>query len=284
MQSSHSTTPWGVARSTLLLLVPPIITLLILPGAVSSHAQSLEQLAVGPPQVHRAAPPSASSTASELEKVGDELQAEKSYLDAIDYYQAALAKDPQNAVLMNKIGISQLQVHRYKEARKSFDHSTRTDKAYANAYANLGVVYYEEGSFSKSIRYYDKAISLDKNEAVFYSNRAASYFAKKEFERATSDYARAIQLDPGVLERTSRGAGVQAQLPSPQERARYDYVLAKLYARNGMSERSLHYLRKAMEDGYKDIKNVYKDEEFSELRKDPRFTELMASKPTSIPE
>jgi hypothetical protein len=34
-----------------------------------------------------------------------------------------------------------------------------------------------------------------------------------------------------------------------------------------------------MEAGYKDLKNVYKDAEFSELRKNPRFTELMASRP-----
>jgi hypothetical protein len=81
-----------------------------------------------------------------------------------------------------------------------------------------------------------------------------------------------------------RGAGVQARLPSPEDRARYDYVLAKLFAKNGMPDQSLHYLKKAMEDGYKDIKDVYKDEEFSTLRKDPRFVELMASKPVAIPD
>jgi len=50
-----------------------------------------------------------------------------------------------------------------------------------------------------------------------------------------------------------------------------------------MEERSLHYLRKAMEDGYKDIKNVYRDEEFSDLRKDPRFAELMAQNQCRFP-
>jgi hypothetical protein len=39
-----------------------------------------------------------------------------------------------------------------------------------------------------------------------------------------------------------------------------------------------------MEDGYKDISNVYKDNEFTEVRKDPRFAELMAAKTMSIPE
>jgi hypothetical protein len=70
---------------------------------------------------------------------------------------------------------------------------------------------------------------------------------------------------------------VQAQLPSPEDRARYDYTVAKLYAKMGLSEQSLEYLRKAMEAGYKDLKNVYKDVEFTQLRKNPRFTELMAS-------
>ena len=91
-----------------------------------------------------------------------------------------------------------------------------------------------------------------------------------------------MELDPDIFERTSR-AGVLAQLPSPEDRAHYDYVLAKLYARTGAPDRSLHYLKKAMEEGYKDIKNVYKDDEFSTLRKDPRFAELMAAKTTGHP-
>jgi hypothetical protein len=75
---------------------------------------------------------------------------------------------------------------------------------------------------------------------------------------------------------------VQAQLPSPEDRARYDYTVAKLYAKMGFSDQSLEYLKRAMEAGFKDLKNVYKDAEFAELRKNPRFTELMASKTTVI--
>jgi len=115
------------------------------------------------------------------------------------------------------------------------------------------------------------------------NNRGAAYFATKQYERASADYATALQLDPDIFERTSRG-GVQAQLPSPEERAHYDYVLAKIYAKSGEPDRSLHYLKRAMEEGYKDIKNVYKDTEFSTLRKDPRFTELMAAKTLAIPD
>jgi len=55
-----------------------------------------------------------------------------------------------------------------------------------------------------------------------------------------------------------------------------------MYASAGDNENSLVYLRKAMEDGYKNINSVYKDAEFASLRTDPRFTDLMAQKPQAI--
>jgi hypothetical protein len=51
----------------------------------------------------------------------------------------------------------------------------------------------------------------------------------------------------------------------------------------GFSDRSLEYLRKAMEEGYKDFNNVYKDTEFAQLRKDKRFAELVAQKIPALP-
>jgi hypothetical protein len=39
-----------------------------------------------------------------------------------------------------------------------------------------------------------------------------------------------------------------------------------------------------MEEGYKDFKNVYKDVEFAEVRKDKRFAELVAMKNPALPE
>ena len=228
-------------------------------------------------------PPAPDATADALEQQADLLRAQKLFLDALDYYHAALAKKANNSRLLNKIGITELLIQRYKEARKSFERAIHYDHAYADAYNNLGVVYYEAKKYGAAVKQYEKAIGKDNTSASFFSNLGAAYFSKRDFERAVAAYQHAMELDPSVFERTSR-AGVQAQLPSPEDRARYNYTVARLYAKMGLSEQSLEYLRRAMEAGYKDLKNVYKDAEFAELRKSPRFTELMASKAPAIPD
>jgi tetratricopeptide (TPR) repeat protein len=245
-----------------------------------SQAQSNEQVEVGPPPLHRVEPPPHGATPAQLEKEGDDLRVQKNFLDAVDYYIAAL-KGEANASLYNKIGICQLMTQRYKEAKKSFERSIKADRKHADAYNNLGVIFYQSKSYGAAIRNYEKAIALRDDAASYYSNLGAAYFGKRQFEKAVQNYSKAVQLDPDVFERSSH-AGVMAQLPSPEDRAHYDYVLAKLYARSGVSDRSLHYLKKAMEEGYKDIKNVYRDDEFSTLRKDPRFAELMGTKTLAI--
>ena len=254
-----------------------ILLVVISTTAALAQVSHSDQVQIAPPLVRAVEPPAPDATAADLEQEADRLRGDKLYLDALDYYHAALTKKANDACLLNKIGITELMMQRYKEARKSFERAVKSDHEYANAYNNLGVVLYENKKFGAAVKQYEKAIARDSSAASFYSNLGAAYFSKREFDPAVAAYQHALELDPEVFERTSR-AGVQAQLPSPEDRARYNYTVAKLYAKMGLSDQSLEYLRKAMEAGYKDLKNVYKDVEFAELRKNPRFTELMTSK------
>jgi tetratricopeptide (TPR) repeat protein len=231
---------------------------------------------IAPPLVRAIDPPAPDATAADLELQADRLREDKLFLDALDYYHAALTKKAGDARLLNKIGITELMMQRYKQARRSFEQAIRSDRRYADAYNNLGVIFYESKKYGAAVKQYEKAIQMDNNSASFFNNLGAAYFSKRAFESAVEAYQHALELDPDVFERSSRG-GVQAQLPSPEDRARYDYTVAKLFAKMGLSDQSLQYLKKAREDGYKDLKNVYKDVEFTQLRKNPRFTELMAS-------
>ncbi len=246
--------------------------------ALASSDSGSDITATAPAEVRRAEPPPASWSAQDLETRGDSLRAEKAYADSIDYYRAALAKRPDSAGLHNKMGMAELMMLRFGRARKAFERALKADPRYAEAVNNLGVVYYMQTNYKKAIKHYLKAVAIRPDNASFHSNLGTAYFARKNFEQASTSYYRALELDPEIFERNSR-TGVSAHMASPADRARYSYVIAKMYARVGDTDRCLLYLKKAVEQGYAEISNAYKDEEFAAVRKDPRFAEAMTPPP-----
>jgi Tfp pilus assembly protein PilF len=270
------------------LLVPITIVASCVCLSVVSTAQisRTDPVQVKPPLLRTIDPPSPDATVADLEARADELHGQKLYFDAIDYYRAALGKlavPADKAKILNKVCRTQLVMTRWHDGQKTCQQSIKANRKFPDPYNNLGVALYEQKKYGAAIKQYRKAIELDDTAASFYSNLGAALFAKKDYDASAEAYQKALELDPEVFERSSR-QGVQAQVPKPEDRARYDYTVAKLYAKMGFSDRSLQYLRKAMEEGYKDLKNVYKDEEFAELRKDKRFTELMAMKNQALVE
>lgn len=232
--------------------------------------------AIVPQQIRKAEPPSPTASAQELEDSADDLRGEKAFADALDYYHAAMAK-ADTAILHNKVGITYLEMLRYDAAKREFERATKMDKNYPEPYNNLGVIEYIHKNYGRAAKRYEQAIKLRDDSASFHSNLGTAYFAQKQYEKATVEYSKALAIDPDIFERKSRG-GVSLQLASAEDRAKYEYVIAKMYAVMGNSDRSLIYLRKAIEDGYHSIDDVYKDHEFTTMRKDPRFVDLMASR------
>jgi tetratricopeptide (TPR) repeat protein len=258
-----------------------------MPGALPSRSNEIQEvqppIAITPQDITLPPPVSlANGTPEELEKSGDDLREKKDYLQALDYYDAALRKAP-TAILQNKIGMTYITMGRYDKAKDSLKRATKMDKNYAEAFNNYGVVCHMTKKYKDAVKYYRKAIALRDTSASFHSNLATSLVEMKKYDEAMPEYQRAFDLDPDVFERSSR-TGISARMSSPEDRARFSYVLAKLYAGKGNVEKSLYYLRRALEDGYTEINNVYKDSDFATLRKDERFTELMAAKPAAIPQ
>ena len=224
--------------------------------------------------------PDGSASAAKLEQQGDQLRAQKRYLDAIDYYNVALSKEP-TTLLWNKIGMSYLLLQRRDPAAKAFDKAIKLDKHAPEAYNNRGYIEQMKQKYDQAIKYYVKAIKLRDDDAVFHYNVASAYFCKHDYKTAAQEYKAAFALDPNIFNRVSK-IGVMAQSTSPEDRAAFSFMVAKMYAQAGDVEHSIEYLRKAMENGYKDIKRVYTDSEFATLRTDKRFEELMAQRPQPL--
>ncbi len=221
-----------------------------------------------------------SGTPEQLERQGDQFRSQKRFLDAIDYYDAAIAKQP-TALLWNKKGMSELFLQHVNVAKKCFEQSLTIDKNSPEGLNNLGYISQLEQRYNRALKFYQKALVVRPNSATFHYNMGAAYFAKHQFDKAAVQYRAAYDLDPEIFQRVSR-MGIMVQTSSPEDRAAFDFMVAKMYAQAGDNEHSLAYLRKAMEQGYKNINNVYKENEFATLRTDPRFTELMAQKPQAI--
>jgi len=70
---------------------------------------------------------------------------------------------------------------------------------------------------------------------------------------------------------------VLLQERSVEERAKFHYYMAKTYAKAGMIDLALSYIRKALEEGFKDREKFTKDPEFTTLKDNPEFKLLLAT-------
>ena len=211
---------------------------------------------------------------------------QKRYLEGIGLYQRALALQPRDPILLNKLGIAHqwlvgIDPANFKKARNFYESATRADPGYAHPWNNLGTLYYGRKDYKKAIKCYQRALKVAPAQPAFHSNLGTALFARKRYVEALEEYRVALLLDPEVFEHRSP-FGVILQEQSVEDRARYHFMLAKGFASLGYMEKSLAYLRRALEDGFSPVE-AQGDPVFALLRDDPRFQALFAEQPTVIP-
>jgi tetratricopeptide (TPR) repeat protein len=219
--------------------------------------------------------------ARQSELRADLYMARKSYLEAIEAYLEATRLDPRNAVLWNKTGIAYHHLFRLQDAKKHYERATKIDPQYAQAWNNLGSVAYAKKDYKKAIRHYRRALELSPAEAAIHSNLGTALFSRKQYEEAVEEYRTAMLLDPEIFERRS-SVGVLLQDRSVQDWARFYFLLAKSLASLGQVEKSIAYLRRALEDGFPPAE-VQADPAFLILSEDRRFQALFAAPPEVVP-
>jgi tetratricopeptide (TPR) repeat protein len=210
---------------------------------------------------------------------GDIYMARKMYPEAVRMYSEA----PQDsAIVVNKLGIAYHQLVQLELAKSAYKRALSLDPNYIEAINNLGTVFYAEKNYRKSISYYKRALSKsDGSSAAIFANLGAGYFARKQYKRASESYERALQLDPNVFDHRG-GFGTLMQERTMTEIALFHMSLAKTFAKRGVNDRALIYLRKALEEGIKDRAKIPDIPEFAQLKKDPAFVELLAQNPRPL--
>jgi tetratricopeptide (TPR) repeat protein len=194
--------------------------------------------------------------------------AEKRYEAAIQSYQDLLKADPKNAVYMNMIGIAYLDLSNYNQAKKYFIRASKTDNKYSSAVNNLGMVYYHQRDFRRAIREYQRATLIDPSQAGTHANLGFAYYNSNKFPEAATEFQKALEIDPRIFERNDR-AGTMVQDRSVSNHGLFFFTMAKVYAQKRDAEHCAEYLRKSLDEGYKDIGKAATDPAFKDVINDP---------------
>jgi tetratricopeptide (TPR) repeat protein len=213
------------------------------------------------------------------EQLADLYMVRKDYRDAAETYKRLTDENPRNAVYLNKLGIALHQQEALKLALKYYERATKVDPTYADAQNNIGTVWYQRKKYGKAIKSYQKAINIRKDMAVLYSNLAYAYFGDKKYEQSLASFHQALTLDPHFFEHNGSRNGSVLQDRSVTDRGRFYYLLAKSFAQAGNLERCIIYLRKAKDEGFKELNGAKTDPDFASMLKNPEIQEILAPKP-----
>jgi len=208
-----------------------------------------------------------------VEMRGDILMARKMYREAVEMYKSGPADSP---VLANKTGIAYHQLLDLQDARKCYERAVKLKPAYAEAINNLGTIYYATKSYRRAIAQYKKALRITPDSASILSNLGTGYFARKNYELAFTTYQQALAIDPEVFEHRS-AMGVLLMERRVEDRAKFHYYLARTYAKAGDVEHALLYIRKSLEEGFKEREKFTQDPEFAALRENLEFQQILSA-------
>ena len=209
------------------------------------------------------------------EQRGDIMMARKMYREAIETFAEGNPKDP---VLRNKTGIAYHQLLQLDKAAKCYEQAVKLKPDYHEAINNLGTVYYAKKSYRRAISHYRRAIKISPHQASVHSNLGTAHFARNQLDLALQEFRTALTLDPEVFEHHST-YGVMLQERSVQDRAKYHYWMATLYASQGRNDLAIQYLRKSLEEGFKERKKLTEDPAFASIRELPEFKVLLTLDP-----
>jgi tetratricopeptide (TPR) repeat protein len=206
------------------------------------------------------------------EDVGDALMVHQRYEAAIAAYKKA---DPISADLWNKMGIANQLMFSQQEANRCYRESLRLNPKNPNALNNLGTLYDSMKKFRDAEKMFQRAIEIAPNFALAYKNLGTSLLSQHQYQKGWTAYQKALALDPRIFQNQ---AVLHVENPgTTQDRGAMNYFMAKGCVRAGMNDCAIDHLRRALNEGFTNVKKIGADTEFAGLRGVPAFDQLLAA-------
>jgi serine/threonine protein kinase/tetratricopeptide (TPR) repeat protein len=223
------------------------------------------------------------------------------YEDAAKMFSHVVALAPDSERGYSNLGGVNLNLGRYIEAIPLFERSVAI-RPTADAYSNLATAYFFQQRFAESARTYEQAVKLNPGDYEMWGNLGdAYYWTPKEQSQAPQAYRKAISLANAALRVNPRDAVVlcnlalyhamlrekdvsmaflRRALALAPDNSDFLFKAAEIYSQFGMTEPAFAALQHSIKQGYSRF--FARDHPiFGNLKKDPRFRQLVDSQPTS---
>ncbi len=193
------------------------------------------------------------------------------YQAAVDAYSQVTDRTP---AVWNKTGIAYQMLFALKDAARCYKDAFKLDPHNAMALNNLGTIDDELKDFGSAERLYRKALKIDPNSAMIFKNLGTNLLVQGKYDQGWDAFKRALAIDPQIFE---DHVGPQTDDPIPaRARGVANYYKARSCARAGLSDCAVAYLRQALLEGFATSSKIALDSEFSPLRANPDFQQLLA--------
>jgi tetratricopeptide (TPR) repeat protein len=206
------------------------------------------------------------------EEVGDALMIHQRYEAAIAAYKRA---DSISADVWNKMGIANQLMLNPQEASRCYRESLKLNPKNSNALNNLGTLYDSMKRFGDAEKMFQKAIGIDPSSALAYKNLGTSFLSQHQYRKGWIAYQKALALDSAIFRNQ---AVLRVENPgTTEDRGAMNYFMAKGCVRAGMNDCAIDHLRRALNEGFTNVKKIGADTEFAGLRGLPAFDQLLAA-------
>jgi tetratricopeptide (TPR) repeat protein len=218
-------------------------------------------------------------------RAGSDLEFNQHLTVALKYFQQenypaarqelnlALSIDPRSIRANNLMGLTYFKEKNYDLAETYFLKTIKADPQYATGYLNLGAIYAMKESYPKARGYYEKAIAISPDLAAGYYSLATICFQLNDKEQGLDYLKKGLELDPNYLEEHSSSLSGLPMKGSALADLYFNF--ARVYASRGEVERTVEYLKKARQNGFRNWKLIEEAPEFSAVRDNPQIQEFL---------
>jgi len=199
------------------------------------------------------------------------------------------------AVERNNRGAALLTQGKLEEAIAELRQAVEIAPAYVVAHSNLAYAYERHERSDEAIAEYRKVLELEPGNSLARNNLGALYAKIGRYDDAIREFEELLRRDPTnatakrnldnarhntaiVQERQDQIGQTMRVIDARPNDPRAAYDAARIYAQQGNNDQALAWLAKALDLGFAPTDFVSVDPALTGLRKDPRFSTLLAER------